>query len=541
MHPDKVHLLYLSNEQTQPSWALGNVTVVQRSVKHILAAFQSLLSGNALPEWLLLWDASLNLPDIEQVKQLCDQPVDVWHAGVKLGLADFPDVINYIDPAWMYNKSASQGIEHSSFRMSFKASLVRTSALKKIQLPSAAYTSVDMLGLALGYRLLKQGAILRYTPVLIEESVSSSPRISRFDEWVFAREFFSGKWQIWTMVNKPGFFANLIAWLKTGGVKTRKFKPVMYSSQENTLKPAYETVSVLAPTLNRYSYLAAELEQLSEQTILPCEVLITDQTDIKDRQQIDVDKYPKLTVRCFPQEEKGQCLAWNKLLMESKGDYVLFLGDDADDIKPGFIEKLLASLKRFNCDMVASHVIEVGIPKKEINHHYFMTDTFPITLIKRSVVEQAGFMDMFFNKNIRADHDLAMRCHLNGALMIFDSSALILHHRAPSGGLRTHNARVVTNHMTKTSISKFTVPTSSEIYLVKKYYNDVQFKNFIRIKYFNQLMMNGNTFKRALKTLVFLYKLPTIRKSYKINLAAAEAALKANNTLPVNESIAGNR
>jgi hypothetical protein len=132
---------------------------------------------------------------------------------------------------------------------------------------------------------------------------------------------------------------------------------------------------------------------------------------------------------------------------------------------------------------------------------------------------------MFFNKNIRADHDLAMRCHLRGAIMMFDSSAIILHHRAPSGGLRTHNARVITNHMAKRSITRIAVPTSSEIYLAKKYYTQQQYKSYIRIKYLNQLLITGGFFRRLLRGLVFTYKLPLLTRSYKENKASAERAL----------------
>jgi GT2 family glycosyltransferase len=176
--------------------------------------------------------------------------------------------------------------------------------------------------------------------------------------------------------------------------------------------------------------------------------------------------------------------------------------------------------------MVASNVIEIGMPVSPVNPYYYMSDTFPITLIKKSVVEKVGFMDMFYNKNIRADQDLAMRCHLNGALMIFDSSATILHHRAPSGGLRTHKARVITNSISKNSITKFALPASSEIYLAKKYYSPLQYNNYIRIKYLNQLLINGNMFRKLLRSIVFMYKLPSLRRTYLANRATAERALK---------------
>jgi glycosyltransferase involved in cell wall biosynthesis len=308
-------------------------------------------------------------------------------------------------------------------------------------------------------------------------------------------------------------------------VKHQSVHPKVHPSEDVTTAQA-TSVSVLAPTLYRYSYLYAELAQLSKQTILPLEVLVTDQTEAKDRIPIDESKYPSLTIRYFPQDTKGQCVAWNKLLEEAKGEYVLFLGDDADKIEAGFIEKLLATLKRFDCDMVASNVIEFDTPDKKLPEYYYLTDTFPISIIKKSILIKTGFMDMFFNRNIRADHDLAMRCHLEGALMIFDPSAVIFHHRAPTGGLRAHKARVVTNSMAKKSVTKFVSPTSSEIYLAKKYYNLQQVKNYIKIKYLNQLFINGNIFKKIARLAVFVFKIPSLYKQYRVSERLADIALE---------------
>ncbi|HYC27166.1 MAG TPA: hypothetical protein VEB42_00100, partial [Chitinophagaceae bacterium] len=165
-----------------------------------------------------------------------------------------------------------------------------------------------------------------------------------------------------------------------------------------------------------------------------------------------------------------------------------------------------------------------------INHHYYMSDTFPITLIKKSVVEKAGRMDMFFNRNVKADHDLAMRCHLQGALMIFDPSAEIGHHRAPSGGLRAHNARVITNFMTKNSVTKVLNPGPSEIFIAKRYFSEKQLKSHVRIKYMNQLIINGSIVKKVARLLFLLYKIPALRKGYKTNLAVAEEELAKRRT-----------
>lgn len=505
-------------------WEHGIVYYTKDDVADVCNAITT-VQKESNADWVLFWDSNLGVINENLIATLVDSKTDVWHAGLKMGLTGLPDAINYINPAWIYNKDATSEIISSSFRVGLRACLIRKDVLKAIaDLSFAEYRSIEMTGLAIGYALIKKGAILRYHPDLISQ-YSEQVRIPEIDEWIFLKQFFPKKWRWWVAFNKKGLFRNMQLLSQLNDIKTYCLIPDVHNAQTNT-NALYKTVSVLAPTLDRYSYLHNELDQLAVQTIKPVEVLITDQTDEAKRIQLDESRFQGLTVRCFPQSEKGQCIAWNKLLKEAKGEYVLFLGDDADNITTGFIEKLLSTAQYFDADIVASNVIEIGMPPKPISKYYYMSDTFPIALAKRDVIENAGNMDMFFNKNIRADYDLALRCHQNGALMVFDSAAVIDHHRAPVGGLRTYKARVITNRISKNSITYFAEPTSSEMFLVKKHFNKKQYNYYIRIKYFDQLLVHGSLLKKVLRLLVFIYKLPGFIKSYKKNLATANAELQ---------------
>ncbi len=516
----KIDLVLLGRNTKPVEWICGDVLPVSASVAGIEEAVHH-YNDKAGHEWILFWDERFALPEIGVLERLTAQPADVWHSGLKMGVAALPRVMDYVDPAWMYNKNAPADVEHTSFRLSFHCLLTRRKTLHIIKEAVTAFATPEMAGIAAGYALLKSGAVIRYTPAFMQTGAEAI-QISTYDEWVFAKKFYSRKWHGWLQMTFPGFAKNILYNTRTAGVRPVNITPCLHRS-EKIDKAVCKTVSVLAPTLDRYEYLKAELEQLSRQTVLPLEVLITDQTPPERRQRIDTAAYP-IDIKVFEQQETGQCTAWNKLLEEARGEYVLFLGDDADEIQPEFIERLLGAMQRFNADMVASNVYEAGIANKKKQPYYYLSDTFPITLIKRSLLLQTGFMDMFYNRNIRADHDLAMRCHLQGALMIFNPSATIFHHRAPVGGLRTHKARAVTNYMVKHSY-RFSIPTSSEIYLVKKFYSPAQFKSYIRIKFLNQLFIDGGAMRKVWKALLFIYKSPAIMKGYKKNLALANAAI----------------
>lgn len=524
----RVDLIYIGTRNNL-RWEYGKVFTATDSVSDICIVLDS-VRKQSTSEWVLLWHEDNGLINKDLVGLLTKKNVDVWHAGLKMGMQALPDAINYINPAWVYNKDVDPDVESSSFRLSIRACLMKRSLLQYVcNLQLDKYASTHMLGIAIGYALIKQGAVMRHHPDLIL-TIAKPINVTVADEWVFIKQFFPKKWQWWVACNKKGIIQNLKYLITIQNIQYKQIQPIIHSSDAH-MPAEYTTVSVLAPTLDRYSYLHNELEQLSVQTIKPIEVLITDQTDIENRQDILTDKYAELSVIYFQQLEKGQCLAWNKLLKEAKGEYVLFLGDDADNITSGFIEKLLSTAQNYNADIVASNVVEIGLPEKPINSYYYMSDTFPITLAKRDVVERAGCMDMFFNRNIRADYDLALRCHANGALMIFDSSAIIHHHRASVGGLRTHKARAITNRLSKNSITSFAEPTSSELFLVKKHFDKKHFNMFVRIKYFDQLIVNGSIFRKLLRLLVFVYKIPGFIKRYNYNLSQANNELKQRGLL----------
>lgn len=511
-----VDLIYY-NSQGDVDWTLGDKVESSGSLSDLKKVVEQLIQGTD-NKWLLFWDYSLGTPNANLIEELTKKPVDIFHAGLRLGTKGLPEILNYVHPTWMYNIDGSEEITHSNFRMSFRACMVRANVFKNLGLFSDDYYTTEMSAVAYGYQVLKQGVIIRYHSRFVDSSIDTTVSIPLKDEWIFARQFFTLKWQLWSMFNMGSWVRNLNAWRATKNIQYLNAKPRLHASAKSNDMVYARTVSVLAPTLDRYPFLEEELRELNEQTILPHEVLITDQTDKERRQQIDFTKYKNITVKYFPQNDNGQCLAWNKLIEESTGEYIFFFGDDAYNIKPDMIEKMLQTMQRFDADMVASNVIEKGIKYGVSNYHFYMSDTFPITLIKKSVVDQAGGMDMFFNRNVKADHDLAMRCHLNGALMIFDPSAEIGHHRAPSGGLRAHNARVITNFMTKNTITKVLNPSTSEIFIYNKYYSHKQFVEHVKIKYMNQLIVNGNIIKKILRLMVFAYKIPSMRREYNANM-----------------------
>src|SRR6185295_13694100 len=104
------------------------------------------------------------------------------------------------------------------------------------------------------------------------------------------------------------------------------------------------------------------------------------------------------------------------------------------------------------------------------------SDVFPTnnSMIRKSALAGSGLFDLAYDRGARADADLGMRLYLAGHLMVLNSDIHVLHRHAPSGGLRTHGARVITYASSRKRIWHRHVPATTEIYLARRYFSAAQ-------------------------------------------------------------------
>lgn len=104
-------------------------------------------------------------------------------------------------------------------------------------------------------------------------------------------------------------------------------------------------ISVVIPTKNRHKLLSKILTVLDEQTYLPVEVVIVDQTINKFGETMTGFRY---VARYYHQPEIGSlCEAKNFGLMRAKAAFICFLDDDSRPA-PDFLEKLLSGMIEVN-------------------------------------------------------------------------------------------------------------------------------------------------------------------------------------------------
>lgn len=509
--------LVLIGGERHGEWPLGRVWHVGRKAGEIadFIEYYRLATGS---QACLFWDASLKWPDADTVEKVIALPGDVWHAGLKLGMRGLPGTLDFVDPNWVLNVEPADDNVATSWRLSLQACLIRTDVLRVLGGCDRGYETLAGASLDMGFRFIKRGAFVRYVPTLVPDETQPGPQVlSIHDELLLVRKYFGKRWLGWAAFRavmtgypvKPvlrSFFRLYDAGLQP---LTGIYRQPSVLEQPFEPEDWHDRVTILIPTLERYSYLRNELLQLRRQTVRPLEIMIMDQTPVDERDSGFVDEFSDLPLRVFFQDRMGQCTGWNQGLLASKGEFILFLGDDADHIAPDFLERFLRTLQVYKADMAASLVDEAGvdpIPPELVFTR--MADGFPITMVTRELLEKSGLMDYAFDRGKLADQDLCIRCLQNGALMVFNPEIRVFHHRAPRGGLRKHKVRVITRASSRKSLFQRQLPSVTEIYIGRRYYSPRQQRERLWIRIMGTFSVQGGGFQKTLKLLIGIGMLP---------------------------------
>jgi len=104
-----------------------------------------------------------------------------------------------------------------------------------------------------------------------------------------------------------------------------------------------DKVSVIMHTYYRYDCLETVLRGLSQQSLKPYEVIITDQTPLADRPDGFYEKFTDLPLKIINLNNPSHAPAQNAGAKVSSGDLLLFLDDDmefGDDLVEAYVHVL---------------------------------------------------------------------------------------------------------------------------------------------------------------------------------------------------------
>lgn len=513
-----IDLLVFAQDETPASFAgrIIGMTTDAKEIARLVDDWYATTTADAL----LLWDPRLGTPPNALCEQLVRGRGDLWHAGLLLGAAGHPGLLDFVMPTWMLNRDPDPAIEATSWRASPHALLVRRELVRDLGGPSASFDSASAAVLEWGLRAVQLGAMTRHVPALVQERARAlvmSPSLTDQLRIIAAR--YTRRWTRWAMMRAvlDGYASApelARAYAELGDTTQRSQMP--FRTTRAVARPSPTQVSVLIPTVDRYPYLRVVLENLRSQTVRPLEIILVDQTE-KDHRDHDLAReFADLPLTILYRDEPGQSGARNEGLAHSTGDHILFLDDDIE-FGPTLIADHLASLARYGADVSSGSVYEPGAsPPDPITSYARISEVFPTgnTLVKRDVLVRSGLFDLAFDRAPRADGELGMRVYLSGALMVLDPRITMLHHRAPSGGLRKHGARVATYGTSRQQLTRRHLPHVSEIYLASRHFTQRQVHEVLWLRALGTLSGRGSRLRRLAKLVIGTAQLPdTIRQT----------------------------
>jgi GT2 family glycosyltransferase len=504
-------------------WGLGVAVAAAVPTPAGLAAVLDAHLDAHRPDALLLWDARLGPPPA-WCEELLDSPDDVWHAGLALGTTGLPASIDLVAPTWMLNADPVADRPASSWRLSPSACLVRTGVIEALGHLDPSFDTLSAAGLEAGHRWITRGALCRHEPRLVAGSGGRPPLhpVPPADKQRFVHRRFGRRWALYATLRAPHRVAGLRR-LRALGTEAVVAAGEYRTSEAVRPTSSPPSVTVVIPTVDRYPWLQTVLDDLGGQTVTPSEVLVVDQTPPDRRQPVAGGG----SVRVIPSEQVGQCSARNLALVEARGDRILFLDDD-DELDDDLVARHHARLDASGADASCGVAREPGESALEPSFRRLrQSDVFPTnnTMLRREALELSGLFDLAYDRGERADHDLGMRLYLAGARLVLDPEVAVLHHHAPSGGLRTHAARVRTYRASRHSTVARHHLAPTELYLWQRYYRPDQVEEAVRLRMLGTFSRRGALPLRLLRVLVQLVLLPdTLRRLRRARRAASELA-----------------
>ncbi|WP_417620137.1 glycosyltransferase family 2 protein [Oceanihabitans sediminis] len=275
-------------------------------------------------------------------------------------------------------------------------------------------------------------------------SYASFEKVPIEDEYRFIRKYFHPVWVLYVLLLRLLSFKNpikeILAYHNTRNVKRSTYlqRPITndgWQTFDSALVLDAPLVSVVIPTLNRYTYLKDVLSDLEQQDYKNFEVLVVDQSVPF---QSDFYKAFDLKLQLIRQEEKALWLARNTAIKKAKGEYILLFDDDSR-VEPDWIGNHVKCLDYFESDLSSGVSISKVGAKTPANYSFFRVsdqlDTGNV-LIRKSVFNTLGLFDRQYEKQRMGDGEFGLRAYLEGYLNISNPYAKRLHLKVGTGGLR---------------------------------------------------------------------------------------------------------
>lgn len=511
----RVDLIAIGEGQS-PEWNWGTCRSITGTVQSLLDAVQQLQPDPQ--EYVLFLSNGVAIDESALAKAMENgSPLQVSYDPELLKYPRVPRLLEFISPGSYFNLPTSP-TGYSIWDMSWHCLLVKKEVLNTVGFLDQGFQSPEGALMDWIQRMIFQGVLFQRQKLAWQVRTQVNPPMPVADEWRMVNNRLGRQWVRWCALRYVlgGFVSPGVAlstYRKVKAAKMPSSSKIDHTKWRDTTLPNNNPrISIIIPTVERYSYVVTVLSQLKTQTILPLDVMVIDQTPKELRKPELFQGYEEIGLRYFTMEESGQCRSRNLGLMECRGDYILFIDDDVE-IKPDLLESHLRCMHYFDADVSCGVCDEVDAGPTPKDYTFIrQSDVFPTNngMIRRTALERSGLFDMAFDHGQRADGDLGARVYKAGARLILNPEIRVLHHRAPRGGLRKHNVRKMTYSSSRKYITHFRIPHVTELYLNKIHFTTREQREYIILSVLGLFSIRGNRWKKVAKIGYALVRLPAI-------------------------------
>ena len=245
-------------------------------------------------------------------------------------------------------------------------------------------------------------------------------------------------------------------------------------------------IDVLIPTIGRKEPLYNFLKNLSEQSILPKNVIIIEQNPIKDAaSELDYlvnERWP-FQIKHQLIYQLGACNARNLALNEIASDWVFFADDDIE-IKSDFLEKCLENAKKYKQQVFSLSCLQRNEKKHFKNSFQWVSFGSGASFVNANAIKNLKF-DSKYEFGFGEDADFGMQIRNKGNDVVYFPTPEIIHLKAPMGGFRTKVTRKWDNDIIEPKPSptvmvyKLTFDSEEQLFAYKLMYffKNYNFKN----------------------------------------------------------------
>lgn len=485
---------------------------------------------------IILYNGNTNFNKLEELSLGVG---DIWHSSFEQGYKNaFPELVYQTATFFWYLNDFDNLEECISWRVNSNAFAVRKSVWEMLNGFDKAYKNKQLQALDFGYNAIRNsGAVPLYIKGLFDIVEIEEIRISAKDRYTFFIKNFKLEHSIF-MLYREGFWKwkewEAFFYAKKNFKQTIS-KPII---QVRELKHIEGTprVSYIIPTMMRQDFTEQLLEDLSNQTYKPTQVVVVDATpeNLRDESLYQTKKYPfELIVKW--QQTKGSCRARNEAIELCTGDYIIF-GDDDIRIPTDFIENHIRFLQTYKVGACAGLDIRADHQKQDLNDlqkklkNYgskrFLSGATPNfnnanNCVKRELVNQLVGNDINFDGGYGEDNDFGMSLAKIGVIVMHNPFSTNLHLKPPIGGYRFWgNQARITGKKRKSQPWELDtpvkwikpVPSPTVMYGIIKHFTPQQLVEY-RYKYFFLFLFKGPKISFLYRLLRIPYKQLQFNKS----------------------------